>query len=286
MAANASTAGGYNPLTMDSLLTRRRLLAGGLLTPAVLLPSMAGAAVTDRLPGLSARHAYVGSLDDTLLAIDADRPVQIASISKLITAWVVLTAELPLAETIRIEQDDVVRSEHTRSSLAVGSRWQREQLLEWLVVASDNRAAAALARTYPGGWDEFRYAMRALMTQMQLFSFDFGDAAGLSSVNQASARDLGVLLVTLAQIPYFQALSRKTAVGGKLNVNRFAHDRSVALLAGKTGFTSAAGFCLAEAEQFGSRVVAMVVLNASDREARARDMTRLRNYARERLSGA
>lgn len=271
---------------MSSLLVRRRLLAGGLLAPSLLLPSFTGAAAVDRLPGLSARHAYVGSLDDTLLAIDAERPVQIASISKLITAWVVLSAELPLGESVRIEQDDVVRSEYTHSSLAVGSRWRREQLLEWLVVTSDNRAAAALARTFPGGWEEFRYSMRALMTQMQLFSFDFGDAAGLSSTNRASARDLGVLLVTLAQIPYFQALSRKTAVGGKLNVNRFAHDRSVALLAGKTGFTSAAGFCLAEAEQFGGRVVAMVVLNAADREARARDMARLRSYTRERLGTA
>lgn len=271
---------------MSSLLTRRRLLAGGLLAPTLCLPALAGPAAVDRLPGLSARHAYVGSLDDTLLAIDADRPVQIASISKLITAWVVLSAELPLGESIRIEQDDVVRSEYTRSSLDVGTRWRREQLLEWLVVTSDNRAAAALARTYPGGWEEFRYAMRALMTQVQLFSFDFGDAAGLSSTNRASARDLGVLLATLAQIPYFRDLSRKTAVGGKLNVNRFAHDRSVALLAGKTGFTSAAGFCLAEAEQFGERVVAMVVLNANDREARARDMARLRSYARERLGTA
>jgi len=268
---------------MNSFLTRRRLLVSGLLAPGILLPSPATATVADRLPGLSARHAYVGSLDDTLLAIDADRPVQIASISKLITAWVVLTAELPLTETLRIEQDDVVQSEHTASSLPVGSRWRREQLLEWLVVASDNRAAAALARTFPGGRDEFRYAMRALMTQMQLFSFDFGDSSGLSSSNQASARDLGVLLVTLAQIPYFQMLSRKTAVGDKMNVNRFAHDSSVALLAGKTGFTSAAGFCLAEAEQFGGRIVAMVVLNAANREARAQDMNRLRRYARERL---
>ena len=271
---------------MPSHLSRRRLLAGGLLAPTLCLPALAGATAADRLPGLSARHAYVGSLDDTLLAIDAERPVQIASISKLITAWVVLSAELPLGESIRIEQDDVVRTEYTRSSLEVGTRWRREQLLEWLVVTSDNRAAAALARSFPGGWEEFRYSMRALMTQMQLFSFDFGDAAGLSSTNRASARDLGVLLVTLAQIPYFQDLSRKTAVGGKLNVNRFAHDRSVALLAGKTGFTSAAGFCLAEAEQFGGRVVALVVLNAADREARARDMARLRSYARERLGTA
>jgi len=266
---------------------RRRFLAGGLLAPLALLqPLPASAAVADRLHGLTARHAYVGNLGDTLLAIDADRPVQIASITKLITAWVVLTAELPLAETIRIEQDDVVQSEHTKSSLPVGSRWRREQLLEWLVIASDNRAAAALARTFPGGWPEFRYAMRALMTQMQLFSFDFGDSSGLSSTNRASARDLGVLLVTLAQIPYFRELSRKSAVGGKMNVNRFAHDRSVALLAGKTGFTSAAGFCLAEAEQFGGRIVAMVVLNAANREARAQDMNRLRRYTRERLGNA
>lgn len=263
-------------------LSRRRLLLGGLLAPAQLLPAHAE---IRSLPGLTARHAYIGGFDETLLAIDADRPVQIASITKLITAWVVLSAGLDMQETLRVTEDDVRFAQNTRSSLAVGSRWRREELLEWLVVTSDNRAAAILSRNFPGGWPEFQYAMRALMTQMQLFSFDFGDSSGLSPVNKASARDLGVLLVTLAQLPYFQNLSRQTAVGGKLNVNRFAHDRSVALLAGKTGFTSAAGFCLAEAERFGNKTLAMVVLNSAGREERAQDMGRLRRFAVERLGG-
>lgn len=268
---------------MSTPIDRRRFVAAGLLSAGLPLRLVAADAP---LHSLSARHAYVGNLDQTLLAIDADRPVQIASISKLITAWVVMSAGLPEDETIRIETADAVRSEHTRSGLKIGSRWRRGQLLEWLLVTSDNRAAAALERTFPGGYDEFRYAMRALMTQMQLFSFDFGDASGLSPLNRASARDLGVLLVTLAQLPRFRALSQQTSVGGKLNVNRFAHDRSVDLLTGKTGFTSTAGFCLAEAEEFSGRVVAMVILNAADREARARDMNRLRRFTRERMVSA
>lgn len=265
-------------------LTRRRLLVGSLLSPLALLQPVGVLAEVGRLPGLSARHAYVGSFDETFLAIDADRPVQIASITKLITAWVVLSAELSLGESIRIDPEDARLSQHTASSLPIGSRWRREQLLEWLVVTSDNRAAAALARTFPGGWAEFQYSMRALMTQMQLFSFDFGDSSGLSPTNKASARDLGILLVTLAQLPYFRKLSRQSAVGSKSNVNRFAHDRSVALLAGKTGFTSAAGFCLAEAEQFGRRTVAMVVLKAANKEARAQDMNRLRRFTAATLN--
>lgn len=258
-------------------LLRRRLVFGGALWPVLALGQTA-------YPPLSARHVYVGNFNETVLAVDADVPVQIASITKLVTAWVVLTAGLPMDERILITPDDLARSAYTASALAPGSAWSREALLEWLLVASDNRAAAALARAFPGGWPEFQYQMRALMTQMQLLSFDFGDSSGLSPVNQASARDLGVLLVTLAQLPWFQGLARKTAVGGKLNVNRFAHDRSVHMLAGKTGFTSAAGHCLALAESFDERVYALVVLNSAGREARAQDMNRLREYTRQHVA--
>lgn len=257
---------------------RRQLLLGAL---AGLATINVPAAQLPPAPRLSARHAFVGNLDDTLLAIAADTPVPIASVSKLISALVVLGADLPPDERIRIVADDAIRSQHTASQLAIGSTWRREELLEWLLVASDNRAAAALARTFPGGWPEFQYSMRALITQMQLFSFDFGDPSGLSSFNRASARDLGVLLMLLAQVPWFQRLASKPAVGSKMNVNRFAHDRSVALIAGKTGFTSAAGYCLAMAERFDGRVYALVVLNARDREARAADMNALRRYARQ-----
>jgi D-alanyl-D-alanine endopeptidase (penicillin-binding protein 7) len=237
-------------------------------------------------PKLSARHAFIGNLNDTLLTVNADVAVPIASVSKLITALVVLSAELPMNERITITDGDAARSLHTRSGLPVGSVWRREELLEWLLVASDNRAAAALARSYPGDWPEFQYSMRMLITQMQLFSFDFGDSSGLSSFNRANARDLGVLLVLLSQNPWFQRLARTPQVGRKMNVNRFAHDHSVALLAGKTGFTSDAGYCLAQAEAFGDRVFALVVLHASDRDTRARDMNALRRYARLKLGQA
>jgi len=261
------------------IVGRRKLLVGGcawLACGRLLAASLAP-------PRLTARHAYAGNLNETLLAHNADVPVPIASVSKLITAWVVLSADLPLDEKIRISEADAVFSKHTASSLPVGSMWRREDLLEWLLIASDNRAAAALARSFPGGWPEFQYAMRALLTQMQLFSFDFGDSSGLSAFNKASARDLGVLLVTLSQLPWFRNLATRPAVGGKMNVNRFAHDRSVSLLAGKTGFTTAAGYCLAMAEEFNGQVFALVVLNSRDRETRAQDMNALRQFTRQSL---
>ena len=93
----------------------------------------------------------------------------------------------------------------------------------------------------------------------------------------------GVLLVVLSQLPQFRELARRPAVGGKMNVNRFAHDRSVSLLAGKTGFTAAAGYCLAMAEEFDGQVFALVVLNARDREARAQDMNALRRFTQKTL---
>jgi len=265
---------------------RRRELLLGALGGLLGIGLPAGAASQGIQAGLklSAHHAYVGNLNDTLLAIDADVPVPIASVSKLITASVILSSELSMDEKIRISDADAAFSKYTVSSLPVGSTWRREQLLEWLLVASDNRAAAALARSYPGGWPEFQYSMRALITQMQLFSFDFGDSSGLSALNKASARDLGVLLVSLSQWPWFRNLAKRPNVGGKMNVNRFAHDPSVALLAGKTGFTAAAGYCLAIAEEFDGRIFALVVLNARDREARAQDMNALRRYTRQQLA--
>jgi D-alanyl-D-alanine endopeptidase (penicillin-binding protein 7) len=259
---------------------RRRLLLGALAV-AVAGPALSAASAAP--PRLTARHAWAGNMNDTLFELAADTPVSIASVSKLITAWVVLSADLPLDERIRIVADDAERAQHTASQLAVGSTHTRAQLLEWLLVASDNRAAMALARTFPGGWPEFQYAMRALLTQMQLFSFDFGDPSGLSPLNRASARDLGVLLVQLSQVPWFRDLATRPAVGSKANVNRFAHDRSVSLLSGKTGFTSAAGYCLAMAERIGGQVVALVVLNSRDKEARAADMNALRRYAQQAL---
>jgi D-alanyl-D-alanine carboxypeptidase len=258
---------------------RRKLLLGAL-GGLCCSPWQALAAPS---PRLTARHAYIGNLDDTLLAIDADVPVPIASVSKLITAWVVLSAELPMDEKIRVTEADAVFSGHTASNLPVGSSWRRQDLLEWLLVTSDNRAAATLARSFPGGWPEFQYSMRALITQAQLFSFDFGDSSGLSSYNKASARDLGVLMLLLAQSPWFQRLARKPTMGSKMNVNRFAHDPGVGILAGKTGFTAAAGYCLAMAEQFDGKVFALVVLNARDREARAQDMNELRRFTRQQL---
>jgi D-alanyl-D-alanine endopeptidase (penicillin-binding protein 7) len=259
---------------------RRRLLLGAL---AAFAAGPAIAATSPAPPRLTARHAWAGDMNDTLFAVAPDTAVSIASVSKLVTAWVVLSADLPLDERIRIVADDAARAQHTASQLAVGSTHSRGQLLEWLLVASDNRAAMALARTFPGGWAEFQYSMRALLTQMQLFSFDFGDPSGLSPQNKASARDLGVLLLQLSQVPWFQRLATRPAVGGKANINRFAHDRSVQLLSGKTGFTSAAGYCLAMAERLGDRVVALVVLNSRDKEARAADMNALRRHAQQAL---
>jgi len=262
---------------------RRQLLIGGL--GSLLLSQARGAGKIPVAPSLSASCAFVGNLNETLYAKNADTPVPIASVSKLMTALVILSSELPLAEKIRIEPADATLSGNTQSHLAIGSSWSRTQLLEWLLVVSDNRAAAALARSIPGGWPEFKYAMRMLATQMQLFSFDFGDASGLSAINRASARDLGILLTLLAQQPGFRALSTKTSVGNATNINRFAHDRSVALLTGKTGFTSAAGYCLAQAEQFGDQTFALVVLHARDKDSRAADMNALRAYTRRLLTG-
>lgn len=260
-------------------ISRRRFLEAGL--GLALLPAVARAA--DAPPRLTARHAYVGNLDETIYALNADTPVPIASVSKLITAWVTVSSDLPMEQKIRIENEDVTRTHGTHSHLPVGSSWTRAQLLEWLLVTSDNRAAAALERSYPGGRKEFLWSMRQLATQMQLSSFDFGDPSGLSASNRASARDLGVLIVTLSQLPWFRNVSHRQSVQGALNVNRFAHDASVSLMTGKTGFTLAAGYCLAQAEQLGGRPYALVVLNSANRDARARDIGALRQYAKRRL---
>lgn len=263
--------------------TRRRLLAAS--GAALLLPPWAhGALPGSALPRLTARHAYVGNMNDTLVAYNADTPVQIASITKLVTAWVILSSQLPMNESIRIIREDELNTESTRSYLPIGSVWSREQLLEWLFITSDNRAAAALARSFPGGWKEFQWSMRYMMAQIHLSSFDFGDPSGLSPINKASARDLGLLILILSQDPWFQAMSRRGSHRGAPNTNRFSRNDSIQLMAGKTGFTSLAGFCLAQAEQIGDKTYALVVLNSASSDARVNDINLLRAYVQQRLT--
>lgn len=222
-------------------------------------------------------------MNDTLLAYQADTPVQIASITKLVTAWVILSSQLSMTEAIRITREDELNTESTRSNLPIGSVWTREQLLEWLLIASDNRAAAALARSFPGGWKEFQWSMRYMMAQIHLSSFDFGDPSGLSPVNKASARDLGLLILILSQDPWFHTITRRGSLRGAPNTNRFSRNQSIQLMAGKTGFTSLAGFCLAQAEQIGRQNYALVVLNSASSDARVQDINLLRAYVQQRV---
>lgn len=262
----------------DSLsgLKRRKLLGLGAF---MLLPGISLAAPAP-LPRISARHAFAGNFNDTYFNKAADVPVAIASITKLITAWAVLSSDQSLDERIQITQADVIKSEYTKSGLPPGSIWRREQLLEWLLIGSDNRAAAALSRTYPGGHSSFLYAMRSLATGMQLLNLDFGDPAGLSVHNQASARDLAILILTLAQLPWFRQLTQRSAVHGHSNTNRWAHDQSVQLMAGKTGFTTNAGYCLAQAEKINDQTIALVVLQSASKDARTRDISIMRHHAK------
>ncbi|HET9579003.1 MAG TPA: serine hydrolase, partial [Usitatibacter sp.] len=130
----------------------------------------------------------------TLYSRNADHAAPIASITKLMTAMVVLDAKLPLDEVLEISNDDIDMVKGTRSRLPIGSHFRRDDLMRLALMASDNRAASALGRNYPGGLPAFVEAMNRKAQALGLQQTHYVDSSGLSPGNVSSAQDLGKLV--------------------------------------------------------------------------------------------
>jgi D-alanyl-D-alanine carboxypeptidase/D-alanyl-D-alanine endopeptidase (penicillin-binding protein 7) len=233
-------------------------LRPGRAALACLLLALAGgghAAKPAPLPAFASQHVLV--VDDAsglpLLEKNSQDAESIASLTKLMTAMVVLDAKPELDEGIRITDEDLDRIKGTKRGVPVGAVVTRRQLMTFALLASDNHAAAALARSYPGGSAAFLEAVAAKTQALGLQHFSIVEPTGLSPRNQASAADMALILKAAYGYGLIQEITssaRSTmVVGGRTavvhNTNRFVGKRGWDVQLSKTGFTNEAGRCLA-----------------------------------------
>ena len=223
---------------------------------------------------------------EILYGKNASTVAPIASITKLMTAMVVLDAGLDLNQVITISADDMDALRGTHSRLKPGASLSRDELLRLALMASENRAAAALARTYPGGIEAFRNAMNHKAQMLGMNSAHFDDATGLSSANVASAEDL-VKMVRAAHRyelirDYTTATGHEVQVAGRPlsyhNTNRLVANESWNIGLSKTGFTNDAGRCLVLQAKLAQRQVIIVLLDSWGKLSRIGDANRIRAW--------
>lgn len=218
--------------------------------------------------------------------IDEQRPI--ASLTKLMTAMVMLDAGLPLDEQIEITRVDRDRLKGSKSRLRYGTILSRYDMLHVALAASDNRAAAALARTYPAGQRALIATMNAKARELGMMHTHFADAAGLRAENVSTVRDLVKLARTIRQYPLIDAwsVSRRFRVtdhstGDEIafrNTNRLVHRDAWGISLSKTGYTAEAGNCLLMRAVIAERPVIIVLLNSWGKLSKYGDSHRIRQW--------
>jgi D-alanyl-D-alanine carboxypeptidase/D-alanyl-D-alanine endopeptidase (penicillin-binding protein 7) len=243
-------------------------------------------------PALESPRALVvdAATGEVLLAKSADEVASIASLSKLMTAMVVLDAQLNPFEVLEIDAADLDTIKGTRSGVPVGARFTRRSLLRLTLLSSDNRAAAALARTYPGGRPAFVKAVAAKAAQLGLKHTSMEEPTGLSPRNRSNAAELARMLSAASAYPEITDItSRPTAqfdVNGAArqfrNTNRMVGQKGWHILLSKTGYTREAGRCLTMLLEEAGRKVLVVLMGADDGADRALDARNIKRWlARE-----
>jgi len=219
---------------------------------------------------------------------NADKVMPIASITKLMTAIVTLDARLSPNEIITIENADLDKLKYTTSRLSVGSKLSRHELLKLSLMSSENRAAAALGRTYPGGTKAFVNAMNIKAKQMGMLNSRFVDSTGLSSNNVASARDLAKLVAASNRytvIREFSTASQHSVSPGNkrgqlqyVNSNSLVRSQNWTIDVSKTGYLNEAGRCLVMHAKISGQPVVIVLLNSWGKNTRIGDANRVRKW--------
>jgi len=273
------------PTAFFSRFAARSLLCLGLAAPAFSAHAEPDFASIDA--ALRAEVALVVDLDHdtTVYAKNVDHLRPIASITKLMTALVVAEAGLPMDEVLTIADEDVDRMRFSRSRLAVGTRLTRGEMLHLSLMSSENRAANALGRHYPGGLPAFVRAMNDKARALGMRHSRFVEPTGLSSDNVATSRDLVKLLRAANNHPVIRHYATDdTEVfdvgrGRQLtynNSNRLIRRKDWDIRLSKTGFINEAGECLVMLTHIDGRDLAIVLLNSNERYSRVRDATRIR----------
>lgn len=236
----------------------------------------------------SSQHALVLEEDSgkVLLEKNAHEVVPIASLTKLMTAMVVLDARLDMDEQIAIEERDVDTLKFSSSRVPVGVVLSRRELLELALMSSDNRAAHALGRTYPGGPMAFLRAVQDKLTALGMHNTTIQEPTGLSPYNRSTAADLVKMAAAASAYPEISRMTTETGelidMNGRLveyrNTNRLVGRDGWDILLSKTGFTREAGKCLVMRFQSAGKKVIMVLLNARESAARIADAENVQRF--------
>jgi len=227
--------------------------------------------------------------DDTgkvLLEKNASTVMPIASLTKLMTAMVILDAKQDMQELIEIDRSDVDTLKHSTSRVPVGASIPREDVLQLALMSSDNRAAASLARTYPGGVPAFKAAVRHKIAALGMTNTVIEEPTGLSPNNRSTAADL--VKMANAASNYKEITDRTTDAKNLIsinsrevefhNTNRLVGAKGWDVGLSKTGYTQEAGRCLIMSIKAAGKNATMVLLNAGASSARIMDALNIRRY--------
>jgi serine-type D-Ala-D-Ala endopeptidase (penicillin-binding protein 7) len=249
---------------------------------------LAGLHQTDDPLDLKSSVAFVLDQDTNEILLNKNSKVvlPIASITKLMTGLLVTEANLPMDEVLTITQDDVDTEKGSSSRLAVGTQLSRGELLHLALMSSENRAASALGRSFPGGLTAFVAAMNAKARQLGMGDTRYVEPTGLSSQNQSSARDLAVLVKTAHEVPLLRELTtspeHQVAIGSRQlqyhTTNRLVLNPSWDIGLQKTGYITEAGQCLVMQAQLAGRKLILVLLDSAGKYSRIGDAERIRKW--------
>ncbi|SAK47634.1 murein-DD-endopeptidase [Caballeronia fortuita] len=239
-------------------------------------------------PAIQARAAIAVDLTSgrTLYAKNADARLPVASLTKLLTAMVVLDSKRSLLKPARITDADVDRLKYSRSRLPVGSLLLRRTMLHIALMSSENRAAFALSRDYPGGRAGFVRAMNRTAKRLHMNRSHFVDPTGLSPHNVSSARDLTKLARAAYRYPVIRDYAtshHKLVLGGDgplmyRNTDPLVYDAAWRVGLQKTGFTNEAGHCLIVVAQVHGKPTLFVILGALAAHGHVQDAANLRSW--------
>ena len=280
-----------------------RYLLGALLATLVLTASVAvwaepgnpnrAVRVWDQLDErklkLRSKAALVlDSNGNTLFERRSDRPMPIASVTKLMTAMVVLDRKLPLDEMITITKADRDLLRLTGSRLRAGSRLTRGELLTLALMSSENRAAAALARTYPGGSEAFVNVMNRKAVTLGMHDTRFTDSSGLDAGNVSTAHDLARMVFAAMSYPAIRKATTQTQLSVRpykkrgplryVNTNRLLRNKRWDIQVSKTGYINEAGRCLVMHTEFNGTPTVLILLNSYGKLTPFGDANRVRKW--------
>jgi len=275
----------------------QKALAAGATTAAVATAASAQRAQAEQrsgspVSGLRSNVVFVQDLNSKAVLLSRNDGVArpIASITKLMTALIVVDAKQPLNEMLQITQADVDVVKFSRSRLAVGTRLSRGDMLHLALMSSENRAANALGRHYPGGMPAFVAAMNNKARELGMNNTRFVEPTGLSSGNVATPRDLVKLMQATAARPTIRhyttnqqhEISTKGHATLFRNTNMLVTNPNWDIRVSKTGFINEAGQCLVMVARINNRDTAIVLLNADGKGTRIGDAVKIRQLVQNR----